>query len=225
MFALTAELVYRLQKANARPQNPQALARMSDEDVDAISAELLAGYGVEEPLHVFAYGSLLWNPAFTADREEPAVAIGWHRAFRMRQTSWRGSPENPGLMMVLDRGGSCRGIAMSVSAEKRQAAVKTLIRREMSTRSTANRPRWIPIEVVGRRTRALAFCIDRASAVYSGRQTEADVAEILARAVGPAGSCAEYLLKTITALEERQIKDRSLMRIQSLVAQRILARV
>jgi cation transport protein ChaC len=221
MFALTAELIDRFHETINRPQTAPTVARLSDEDVDAIVLELLTGHPADMPIHVFAYGSLLWNPAFVSDAEQQAVALGWHRAFRMRQTSWRGSPDNPGLMMVLDRGGSCRGILMSVGADKREAAVRALIRREMSTRTTANQPRWIAVNVAGRREKAIAFCINRASNVYSGRQTESDVAATLARAFGPAGSCAEYLYKTITALEEREIGDKSLMRLQSQVAKRI----
>lgn len=218
---LTPELLDRFHLANPRPPAASNAARMSDGEVEQLCDELIGPRTLNDRLHVFAYGSLLWAPAFDPDREEPATALGWHRAFRMRQTSWRGSPENPGLMMVLDRGGSCRGIAMSVTADQHRSAVKALIRREMSTRSTANQPRWISIDIAGRREVALAFCIDRMSTVYSGRQSDEVVAEILASGFGPAGSCAEYLMKTTRALHERKIKDRNLVRLETLVARRL----
>lgn len=218
---LTPELLDRVHLTN--PLSPAASipSRMSEEEVEHICDALIGARKEIRRLHVFAYGSLLWNPAFAADREEPATALGWHRAFRMRQTSWRGTPENPGLMMVLDRGGSCRGVAMSVVAEQGRSAVKALIRREMSSRSTANQPRWISVDIQGRREAALAFCIDRMSAVYSGRQTDEVVADTLARAFGPAGSCAEYLMKTTQALKQRRIGDRHLAKLESLVARRL----
>lgn len=225
MMMLTAELLELFHGANPRPPAAAPPARMSDDDVEAICDALLLHRPQDGDLLVFAYGSLLWNPAFEADREEPAIALGWHRAFRMRQIAWRGSPENPGLMMVLDRGGSCSGIAVSVSRERRRDAVRALIRREMSTRSTANQPRWVSIDVGGRRELALAFCIDRGSAVYAGRQSEDAVADTLSRAIGPAGSCAEYLMRTVNALADRNIRDRSLLRLQALVAQRIAGRL
>jgi cation transport protein ChaC len=218
---LTPELLDRVHLVNPLPTAAPPSARMSDEEVERLCEELVGRRPSNDRLHVFAYGSLLWNPAFTPDREEPATALGWHRAFRMRQMSWRGTPENPGLMMVLDRGGSCRGIAMSVVAENGRSAVKALIRREMSTRSTANQPRWISIDIQGRREAALAFCIDRMSAVYSGRQSDDVVADILARASGPAGSCAEYLMKTTQALKHRRIEDRHLAKLEGLVARRL----
>lgn len=221
MTMLTAELLELFHGANPRPQAATPLARMSDDDVEAICEELLRHRPHDEDLYVFAYGSLLWHPAFEADREEHAVALGWHRAFRMRQTAWRGSPENPGLMMVLDRGGSCSGIAVSVTRDRRRAALTALIRREMSTRSTANQPRWISIDIGRRREIALAFCIDRRSEVYAGRQSEDTVADTLSRAIGPAGSCAEYLMRTVNSLADRKIRDRSLFRLQALVARRI----
>lgn len=218
---LTPELLDRLHHARPRPPAVPNAAGMSDDDVDQLCDELIRQRSSGDRLYVFAYGSLLWNPAFAAGREEPATALGWHRAFRMRQTSWRGSPENPGLMMILDRGGSCRGIAMSVASDESRSAVRALIRREMSTRSTANQPRWIAIDIGGRREEALAFCIDRTSAVYSGRQPDEVVAATLASAVGPAGSCAEYLMKTIQALDGRKIKDRHLARLETLVARNL----
>jgi cation transport protein ChaC len=222
MMSLTAELLDRFHTANPRPIMANTTVRMTDDEVEAFGDELIARGPAGGPLRVFAYGSLLWNPAFEADTEEHALALGWHRAFRMKQTSWRGSPDNPGLMMVLDRGGSCRGISMYVEPSKSRAAITALIRREMGNRASANQPRWISVDVGGRRTTALAFCIDRASEVYSRRQTEEAVADTLARAIGPAGSCAEYLLRTVAALDERKIRDRSLIRLQALVAQRLL---
>lgn len=218
---LTPELLDRVQLANRPPPAASPSQRMSDEEVELLCDALIGHRPSNERLHVFAYGSLLWSPAFAPDREEPAIALGWHRAFCMRQMTWRGTPENPGLMMVLDRGGSCRGVAMSATADQRRSAVKALIRREMSARSTANQPRWICIDVDGRREAALAFCIDRTSAVYTGRQSDEVVAETLARAIGPAGSCAEYLMKTTHALKERNIRDRRLAKLESLVARRL----
>jgi glutathione-specific gamma-glutamylcyclotransferase len=85
---------------------------LTEAEHDAVTQRLLDECG-EGPLWLFAYGSLIWNPTFEVVETRRATAIGWHRSFCMEMTSWRGTREIPGLMMALDRGGRCDGVALA----------------------------------------------------------------------------------------------------------------
>ena len=89
---------------------------MTDEDYAAAAADIMTKCG-GGPLRVFAYGSLLWKPGFDYSSRVPARLIGWHRAFCMTLNRFRGSPENPGLMLALDHGGSCVGEVFEVQPD------------------------------------------------------------------------------------------------------------
>ncbi|WDZ81736.1 gamma-glutamylcyclotransferase (plasmid) [Ensifer adhaerens] len=105
----------------------------------------------------------------------------------------------------------------------RRDALIALLRREVSSPATTNKPRWVVANVEGVRTQALAFCADRARLAYTGYQPIETVADVLATAAGHLGSCAEYLYRTVEGLEQRGIRDHRLWRLQAMVAQRILA--
>jgi cation transport protein ChaC len=181
---------------------------------------LLAERPVDQPLWIFAYGSLIWNPVFAATEEAAAAAHGWHRAFSLRLTRWRGTPERPGLMLALDRGGSCRGVAYRIAEQNVDEALRALLLRELSEDPCANLPRWIAVRTAaGERLKALTFAVDRRAADYAGRLDEEAVATTLATAAGHWGSCADYLYRTVHHLECRGIRDRRLWRLQAQVAE------
>jgi len=77
---------------------------------------LLASHNPADDLWVFGYGSLIWNPAFTFAERRCATLRGWHRRFCLKMYMGRGTPEHPGLMLALDRGGTCRGVAFRIEA-------------------------------------------------------------------------------------------------------------
>ncbi|WP_181700880.1 gamma-glutamylcyclotransferase [Chthonobacter albigriseus] len=218
---LTLELVASTLRTIADPGPLASSASMDDGDYEAIANRLMAD--AEGPIEVFAYGSLLWKPAFQPSTEAPAVARGWHRAFRLRLTRWRGTPERPGLMMVLDRGGSCRGILQRLPETELRPGLLALLRREISSRTSSNLPRWISVESGGQTRRAIAFCARRDGPAYTGPLPDHEVADVLATAVGHAGSCAEYLYRTVESLERRGIRDGRLWSLQAMVARRIAA--
>jgi cation transport protein ChaC len=127
-------------------------------------------------------------------------------------------------MLVLDRGGRCKGLLQQLRDETAHLDLETLLRREMSVKPSNNRPTWIRVMTADRRVvRALAFTISRRSPVYSGRLSDGATAEILAKAVGHLGSGAEYLYQTVAHLEACGIHDSHLWRLQKLVAARIMA--
>lgn len=220
---LTSEIVAKANRPVVDSGPTPGFVPMTDGDYEALADDLLEGRASDGPVWVFAYGSLLWKPAFEVAEERYAIAPGWHRAFRLRLTRWRGTPECPGLMLVLDRGGQCKGMVQRLPEPNGRDALIALLRREVSSPATTNKPRWIAVYVAGMRVQALAFCADRAGLAYTGYQPIETVAGVLATAAGHLGSCAEYLYRTVEGLEQRGIRDHRLWLLQAMVAQRILA--
>jgi glutathione-specific gamma-glutamylcyclotransferase len=217
---LTAELVARVHRVEADEGPHPHLAQMDDGDYRELAAALVAGLD-GGPLRVFAYGSLIWKPEFDFNHHVLATLPGWHRSFCMKIERWRGTRRTPGLMMALDRGGSCKGVVYELPIGDEQAQMEKLLRREMTNKPPTNVPRWMTVTHDGGRFRALAFIAARTAYSYLGRRPPDEVAKILARAAGHWGSCAEYLFNTVSHLEELGIHDRGLWRLQQLVAAEI----
>lgn len=174
-----------------------------------------------EPLWLFAYGSLIWNPTFEPVERRRATAIGWHRSFCMELTGWRATPEQPGLMMALDRGGRCNGMVFRISDDERLAELKRMVRREIVVQEDVDMVCWITVQTEAGKLRALVFWAGPTGNGISLKLPLERVAQALARACGPAGSCAEYLYNTVSHLEALGIRDRNLWRLQQLVAEEI----
>ena len=189
-------------------------------DYDAEVARIMDA-APEGDFWIFALSSLIWNPATEFDQQRIAVASGWHRSFCLFDQRWRGNPKQPGLMMCLDRGGSCRSIAYRIPAGTIKANMEKLVRREMSMVPNAFPGRWIKLTTAEGPLTALAFAINRKSTRYVGGLTLAERADRLAQAHGWKGSMAEYVLSTVQKLEEYGIHDRNLWALQQLVAERI----
>src|SRR5688572_7687122 len=176
------------------------------------------------PLHVFAYGSLIWKPAFEPAGSAKAIAHGWQRSFCLRIERFRGTAEQPGLMMALDQGGQCEGFLQRLKEEIVFSDLQKLWRREMTMKPPGNMPRWIDVEGPGGGVSAIAFTANRDRSNYVGQLDIAQVAEVLSRACGHWGSGAEYLRRTILALAAHGIHDDYLWRLQKLVAEKIRQR-
>ena len=193
----------------------------TDADYDALVAELIAG-APPEGFFVFAYGSLIWNPAFSFVESRVALARGWHRAFCLGwDYRFRGNENEPGLMLALDRGGQCTGVVYRLSDEGLRANLDLLIRREMSMVPSAFPARWIKVATTGGPITALTFAMNRSSGRYISGLSDEALADVLARACGFRGSMADYLFSTVRQLETLGIHDRHLWRLQELVAERI----
>ena len=220
-MALTAELVARIERLEPDPGPRPGAIHLTEADYEAVVAELLAKH-TPDVLWVFAYGSLIWKPEFTAVEHRRATARGWHRSFCMTLTRWRGTPEQPGLMMNLDRGGCCQGVAYRLPDEDHAGQIGRLVRREMSVKQGTNVPRWITVETDAGKLRAFAITASPKGISYAGKLPLEEVARTLARAAGHWGSGADYLFQTVTKLEEFGIRDSNLWRLQQLVADEIL---
>ena len=220
-LALTRDLVASVHRVIEDPGPDPNLVYHTEEDYDSVVRHLLTGHLSGQDLWLFAYGSLIWKPEVDHVEERLGTAAGWHRSFRLRITRWRATKDQPGLMMVLDRGGQCRGVLYRLPAATVEANLGKLVRREMSVKPSSNTPRWITVDTGEGRVRAIAFVVDRKGRPYAGNLSPMETADILARACGHWGSCAEYLHNTVIHLAERGIHDRNLWRLQRLVAERI----
>jgi cation transport protein ChaC len=194
--------------------------RWSEAQIRACYGRLLAEAPTKGDLWVFAYGSLIWNPAIHVVEERLARLVGYHRRFCLWTNMGRGSREIPGLILGLEPGGACAGVALRVERAAAEAEFDILFRREMVSGSYA--PRWVATKIEGMRAPvpSLVFVMNRKHARYSGRLTEARIAESIAIAKGPLGACCDYLDDTVAALAARGIRDPMLLRMKRLVAAR-----
>jgi glutathione-specific gamma-glutamylcyclotransferase len=159
-------------------------------------------------LWVFGYGSLMWNPGFEYVRAAPALLRGYHRSFCVYSHGYRGTPEAPGLVLGLDRGGSCRGMAFLVAAQCVAEVVANLWAREMNRR--VYRPRLVPVEVRAQRVAALTFLADPRHQAYAGRLPAEVVARHIAHSQGARGTNVDYLANTLAHLDGLGIRERRL---------------
>lgn len=162
-------------------------------------------------LWVFGYGSLMWDPGFPYVRWAPALVHGYHRAMCISSSRWRGTPECPGLVLGLDRGGACRGIAFQVAADDAVFALQELWAREMRRRIYL--PRLLRARLPDKTVQALAFVADPQHAEYSGHLTLEQTAERIANCRGARGPNLEYLVRTIEHLAELGVRDHYLSRL------------
>ncbi|MBI4923758.1 MAG: gamma-glutamylcyclotransferase [Devosia nanyangense] len=220
---LTAHHVSRVHREIADPgvQAMPGFRNSTDEDYAAIVGEVMASRPAG-PFWLFGYGSLIWKPETAFLESQVALARGWHRRFCLGwDYRFRGSRDTPGLMMALDRGGQCRGVAYRLPEETLEAELHKLMRREVSMVPSAFPWRWVDLVAADGPLRALTFAMNRKSGRYIAHLSDHELADVLARAVGFRGSMAEYLFSTVSKLEELGIHDRNLWRLQALVADRI----
>ncbi len=168
---------------------------------------------------LFAYGSLIWNPMIDFTAQRIATVPGYHRRFCLWTHLYRGSPEQPGLVLGLIPGGSCRGVVYRIAAAAARDELELLWRREMIT--GAYHPVWLRTVSAGGRGWAIGFASDRRYERYAGLLPEERVAQAVAKAQGCLGSCASYLFDTASHLDALGIRDRSLRRVRDRVKQLI----
>lgn len=220
-MTLTAELVARCERTEPDPGPDPGYNYIDEGDYETLTSALLRGNG-SGPLWVFAYGSLMWKPEFTALEHRRATLFGWHRAFTLQLKRWRGSPQRPGLMLALERGGRCDGVIFRLPDEDHHSQLMRLIRREVSTVEGARATRWVTVNTSKGKVRALAFWVGVEPSRHAGNLTLPEVARVLVGACGHVGSGAAYLYHTVSKLEEFGIRDRNMWALQKLVADEIL---
>jgi cation transport protein ChaC len=175
--------------------------------------QTLAARPPGEAVWLFGYGSLIWNPTILTVERRTAHIVGWHRAFCLSTQVGRGSLDNPGLVLGLDTGGSCTGIAFRLAEESLASELGLLWRREMLAGSYV--PRWIDLldEQGVRFGTAIAFTINREADQYAGNLGRETIIQRLATASGELGSAADYLYLTCDGLRAEGIPDPELERL------------
>ena len=193
-----------------------ASAYVSIYPVDPMPAAISALRAGSEPVWVFAYGSLMWNPEIAFAEARPGFLFGYHRSFCLYSRDYRGTPERPGLVLGLDRGGSCRGVVYRLPPDRVGEALDRIWAREMT--GQVYRMRRVAVRTVHGTVSAQACVVRRDSPDYAGRLSLDEAAQLLANAVGGRGSGREYLANTVRHLEELGIRDGLLHRIAARVS-------
>jgi cation transport protein ChaC len=160
---------------------------------------------------VFGYGSLMWDPGFPHEAAHPALLVGYHRRFCLYSQRYRGTPERPGLVLGLDRGGSCRGVVYQVAAEAAAATRAYLWQRELD--DYAYVPKLLTVRYSGGTVRAQAFVVDRRQPQYAGALDDDTVARLIAVGIGQRGRNRDYLENTLLHLRTLGVLDRGLERL------------
>lgn len=191
---------------------------LDDVDLDRIAETLLANR--PRPIPVFAYGSLIWNPGFAVGGTRKARAIGWHRAFDIPLNHFRGSPDQPGLMLALASGGGCDGLILEIQPGTETESMRAILARELVAHELADNARWITVETDQGVSEALTFYADPVGIDLADLSIP-DQAKRLASANGSAGSGCEYLLRTAQGLEAAGLYDPYIWELQDLVAAEI----
>ncbi|MFZ1413135.1 MAG: gamma-glutamylcyclotransferase [Defluviicoccus sp.] len=174
---------------------------------DAAAVPAVAG-----PLHVFAYGSLMWDPGFPVAATAVARLAGYHRALCILSIRNRGTAERPGLVVGLTPGGSCVGQVLRVADDDAPAALNHLAARELSTHAYV--PRHLAVRLDdGRRVKALAFIARPDHPQFVTRLSVAEQAALVAQGAGPYGSALDYLRNLCRALDDRGLPDGPLHRV------------
>ncbi len=179
---------------------------LSSEEREASLNKALARCQPGEDVWVFAYGSLMWNPAFEFAEAQPSSVEGWRRSFCFWTPLGRGTPELPGLMLALEGGGSCEGIAYRLAPDQVRSELAILWNREML--SGIYQARWVPTRLRdGRTVTAVTFVVDTAHCQYCGDLPMERAAHHIAFAEGRRGACRDYLTNTAEHARSLGIHD------------------
>lgn len=165
--------------------------------------------GAKDDLWVFGYGSLMWRPGFAFMERHVASVRGFHRSLCVYSHVHRGTPDRPGLVMGLDRGGSCKGVAFRVQAAEAEQTIAYLREREQVT--SVYLEKILPVVLAGgQRKLALTYTIDNGHAQYAGRLDRETLLAFVRQGYGVSGTNLDYVLRTHAQLHELGVDDSSL---------------
>lgn len=192
---------------------PDIPGRLSRDELMASVNRLLARWDGASALWIFGYGSLIWKPELAFDRRVTARVHGYHRRLCLWSRVNRGTFDCPGLVLGLDRGGSCAGVVYRIPAADVRSQFAQLWEREMFL--GAYEPRWLAGQLVdGTRQSALAFVVRRDAPNYAGRLSEPEILDVFRRgSCGRFGTSLEYLVNTVQSLHEHGLRDPHLERL------------
>ncbi len=194
---------------------------LTDSELDESLWQILETRETDADYWIFGYGSLVWNPLFHFEEKRVVTTHGYHRSFCLWSRINRGTLDRPGLVLGLDRGGRCRGVAYRIAPDKAESELRLVWRREMLL--GAYIPRWVKVSDGETQFRAITFTINRDGPAYAGRLSPEAIVERLTTCHGRMGPGLDYLLHTVDALRACGIEDRHLQELCDL-AQAIKAR-
>lgn len=171
---------------------------------------------------IFGYGSLMWRPGFPYEEAVHATLCGGHRALCIYSHVHRGTPQHPGLVLGLDAGGTCEGLAFRVSARQRHGVLSYLRRREQVTNVYKPVLRWVSLNLPEPgMAKALCYMVNRHHHQYAGALPPARQAQLVRRSKGKSGKNTDYVLNTVRHLRECGIKDARLERLLPILGLRL----
>lgn len=185
----------------------------SESEMNALLEQTLAQHPTGEDLWVFGYGSLIWNPAFNYIDKCCASVHGWHRSFCLKLFMGRGTPEKPGLMLALEPGGACQGVAFRIAAEQVKQELWLLWQREMFGGSY--NAQWVNLKLKEQTVTGLTFVINPSHPRYTKDLSAEQTAQMILQAHGELGSNLEYFKNTVAHLSQLGLEDSRLSQIAS----------
>ncbi|MDF5710427.1 MAG: gamma-glutamylcyclotransferase [Nostoc sp. S4] len=191
------------------------LTTLSEDELQRSLDQTLQQHPANSDIWIFAYGSLIWNPLITYLERRAGIIYGWHRRFCTWMILGQGTPENPGLLLGLDRGGSCRGIIYRIAAADVPKELLLIWRREML--AGVYDARWVKVFDGTQEFKAIAFVANRQHPRYAACIPLTTTINSIATASGKLGSCADYLMRTVDGLIAEGIKDRKLLLLRKQV--------
>ena len=188
---------------------------LSEDELISSRQQFIADNYTGPDIWVFGYGSLIWNPLIAYEEKQFGRVYGFHKRFCLWTRLGRGSPEDPGLVLALDRGGSVRGIVFRVAAQRAAQEMDILWRREMINNSY--NPKWVNVNTNDGVKKALSFVIPYDSPGIAHRMSDKTTAGIISKATGFLGPCCDYLFETANALTVAGIKDKAIDKLVIMV--------
>jgi cation transport protein ChaC len=173
---------------------------------------------------IFGYGSLMWRPGFDFLRSEPALVHGYHRSLCVYSHVHRGTPDDPGLVLGLDRGGSCHGMAFEVAPEHWEEIIAYLRAREQVTSVYVEKRKTVRLLASGLSVEATTYVVDKAHHQYAGKLPDDQLVSRVVRGRGVSGHCRDYVLNTLAHLRDMKIHDPTLERLAARLADQAASR-
>jgi glutathione-specific gamma-glutamylcyclotransferase len=201
--------------AKVAQRAPAGLRLRTPVELESTLQAILRRHEPARDLYVFCYGSLMWNPALEHSGQFKARIHGRHRSFCLRNLIGRGAPERPGLMLALDRGGSCNGTILRIPASKVEDELRLLWRREMVWGSYE--ACWVTAWAGADPVEAVTFVVRRSHERYVGDLSPQQAARLINTGAGSLGTCRAYFDSTLQKLRELGIRDRRMEHLDAIV--------
>jgi len=196
-------------------QHDAGFVPLEEHELVASRRAMFGGQAPKDDVWLFGYGSLIWNPTIEFVERTTGTVYGYHRKFCLETRLGRGTPECPGLVLGLDRGGCCRGVAFRIAGSQAEEELDIVWRREMVTH--AYKPAWLSMRTEDGPIKAIGFVINRDHDRYAGDRDDDAIAATIAQANGFLGPCCEYLFNTVEHLDELGMPDAGLTRLAAKV--------